>query len=304
MHLLTFYNPDLVLGAAGDGRVVDLARADAWLRGSKSDPPTPHSPFQSMRQLLEANAWDDARRVAVAALEHPSPPEGVVSSEAKVCFAPPVPDAGKVICVGMNYRDHVEELKMDPPAVPIFFAKLPGNLIGHGAPVILPKAAAGKVDYEAEFGLVIGRRARRVSEDEALECVAGYTNLNDVSARDLQFADGQWFRGKNCDTFAPCGPYLVPRADVARADVLKLELRLNGRTMQSSSTANLYFGASFLISYLSQTLTLEPGDIISTGTPGGVGFFRKPPVFLQPGDVVEVETEKLGVLRNPVVAEN
>ncbi len=298
MNLLSFYNPDLALGIAADGRVVDLARAARWL-GSGAGA----GPFGSMRQLLEANAWDDARRVAAAVLEHPSPPEEVVRSEAAVRFAPPVPDAGKVICVGLNYRDHAEENKVAPPTAPIFFAKLPQNLIGHREPVVLPRAAADKVDYEAEFAVVIGRRARRVPEDEALACVAGYTNFNDISARDLQFEDGQWFRGKSCDTFAPCGPYLVPHADLPRPEALKLELRLNGRTMQSSTTANLFFNVPFLVSYLSQTLTLEPGDIISTGTPGGVGFFRKPPVFLRPGDVVEVETEGLGALQNPVVAE-
>lgn len=297
MKFLSFYNPNLILGAAADGRVVDLARAAAWLRVD--------FPFTGMRALLQApNGLEAAERLATQALEQSSPPEGVFLNEAAVRFAAPVPDAGKVLCVGLNYRDHAAENKLEPPNSPIFFAKLPQNLIGHGEAIVLPCAAAEKVDYEAEFAVVIGRRARRVSEAEAENCIAGYTNFNDVSARDLQFADKQWFRGKSCDTFAPCGPYLIPSANLAGREAnLRLELRLNGRSMQCSNTSNLYFAVPFLISYLSQTLTLEPGDILSTGTPGGVGVFRNPPVFLRPGDVVEVETEGLGVLRNPVVAE-
>lgn len=295
MRLLSFYNPDLALGAAVEGRVVDLARAAKSLGV--------HFPYTGMRSLLaDPDGIQAAERMAARALEGAAP-EGVVRDESGVRFAPPVPDAGKLLCVGLNYRDHAAENKMEPPASPIFFAKLPQNLIGHGQAIVLPGAAVEKVDYEAEFAVVIGRRAHRVSEAEAESCIAGYTNFNDVTARDLQMADGQWFRGKSCDTFAPCGPYLVPRADLGGRRDLRLELRLNGRVMQSSSTGNLFFSVPYLVSYLSQTLTLEPGDIVSTGTPGGVGFFRKPPVFLRPGDLVEVETEGLGVLRNPVVAE-
>ncbi len=296
MKLLSFYNPDLRLGVAAEGRVVDLLAAAAWLHAD--------FPFTSMRALLEAGAMEGAAILATRVLEQASPPEGLVLEEAAIRFAPPVPDAGKVLCVGLNYRDHAEENKLEPPASPLFFAKLPQNLIGHGQPIVLPRAAAEQVDYEAEFAVVIGRRARRVSEAEAEECIAGYTNFNDVTARDLQFADKQWFRGKSCDTFAPCGPYLVPRAGLAgREENLGLELRLNGRALQRSNTGNLFFRVPYLISFLSQTLTLEAGDILSTGTPGGVGVFRQPPVFLRPGDVVEVETEGLGILRNPVVAE-
>ncbi len=301
MKLLSFYNPDLTIGASVEGQVVDLVRA---ARRLKQD-----FPFQSMRGLLEVPGGIAAAEALAQSAIRPASagqsaiPEDVLIAESTVRFAPPVPDAGKLLCVGLNYRDHAAENKLDPPVSPIFFAKLPQNLVGHGQAIVLPQAAAEKVDYEAEFAVIIGRRARRVSPAEAEECIAGYTNFNDVSARDLQFGDGQWFRGKSCDTFAPCGPYLVPRADLAGVNALRLELRLNGQRMQSSSTASLYFSVPYLISYLSQTLTLEPGDIISTGTPAGVGVFRKPPVFLRPGDVVEVETEGLGVLRNPVVAE-
>ena len=217
-------------------------------------------------------------------------------------LGPPVPRPGKIICIGLNYRDHAAESNMPVPGSPVTFSKYVTSVIGPGRPIRLPKASA-QVDYEAELAVVIGRRAKHVPVEQAFEHVLGYTNLNDVSARDLQFADGQWQRGKSCDTFAPMGPYIVTRDRVPDPHALRICCRVNGRTLQDSSTNQLIFGVDRVVSFLSETVTLEPGDVIATGTPPGVGFARKPPIFLQPGDVVEIEVEGLGVLSNPVAAE-
>jgi 2-keto-4-pentenoate hydratase/2-oxohepta-3-ene-1,7-dioic acid hydratase in catechol pathway len=229
-------------------------------------------------------------------------PRGAVVPLRDVVLGPPVPRPGKVICIGLNYRDHAAESGMAVPESPVTFSKYVTAVTGPERPIVLP-AASTQVDYEAELAVVIGRRAKHVPVERAWDCVLGYTNLNDVSARDMQFADKQWQRGKSCDTFAPMGPAIVTADEVGDPHRLRVQLRLNGRTMQDSSTEQLIFGVDRVVSFLSQTVTLEPGDVIATGTPPGVGFARKPPVFLKAGDVVEVEVEKLGVLRNPVVEE-
>lgn len=207
----------------------------------------------------------------------------------------------KILAIGRNYVDHAIEGGAAPPEAPLLFNKLPNSLNAHNAPIALPPISV-KVDYEAELAVVIGRRARRVSEAEALDYIFGYTLINDVSARDLQFGDGQWTRGKGLDTFAPLGPFITTRDEIKDVQTLKIEGRLNGEVMQSSNTGKMIFQVAYLVSYLSQGMTLEPGDVIATGTPEGVGVFRDPPVLLKAGDVYEVEIEGLGVLRNPVVA--
>jgi acylpyruvate hydrolase len=207
----------------------------------------------------------------------------------------------KILAIGRNYVDHAIEGGAAPPEAPLLFNKLPNSLNAHNAPIALPPISV-KVDYEAELAVVIGRRAKRVSEAEALDYVFGYTLINDVSARDLQFGDGQWTRGKGLDTFAPLGPFITTRDEIKDVQALKIEGRLNGEVMQSSNTGKMIFQVAYLVSYLSQGMTLEPGDVIATGTPEGVGVFRDPPVLLKAGDVYEVEIEGLGVLRNPVVA--
>ncbi len=212
---------------------------------------------------------------------------------------PPV-NPGKIICAGLNYRDHCVEQNIPVPDRLITFAKYPSAVVGPGEPIRWTPEASSQVDYEAELAVVIGRETSRVSEDGALACVAGYLNLNDVSARDVQFVEKQWTRAKSFDTFCPIGPYLVTRQEIADPHNLAVECRLNGKVMQRSNTCELVFRIPFIISFLSQSITLVPGDIISTGTPGGVGVFREPKVFLKPGDVVEVEIEGLGCLRNPV----
>jgi 2-keto-4-pentenoate hydratase/2-oxohepta-3-ene-1,7-dioic acid hydratase in catechol pathway len=212
----------------------------------------------------------------------------------------PIERPGKIVCVGLNYRDHAEEQGVELPEEPLLFAKWPNTLIGPGDPIVIPPLVT-RCDYEAELGVVIGERVTRVSKENALEAVRGYLCANDVSARDLQFKDGQWTRGKSVDTFCPVGA-LVPAAEVADPHALRIRAIVSGEVLQDSTTANLIFGVDEIISHASQTLTFEPGDLILTGTPAGVGVFRDPPRLLRPGDEVTIEIEGLGSLTNPVVA--
>jgi acylpyruvate hydrolase len=213
----------------------------------------------------------------------------------------PIPDPGKILCIGLNYLDHCRETGMAVPDHPVLFSKFNNALVGHEGAIELDGTST-KIDYEAELAFVVGKRAYRVSEAEALDYVAGYITANDVSGRDLQFADSQWLRGKTLDTFCPLGPWLVTKDEIPDPHILAIRCRVNGVTVQDSNTDQLIFRIPMLLSYLSQGLTLEPGDIVLTGTPPGVGFTRNPQILLHPGDVVEVEIEKVGLLRNPVVA--
>jgi 2-keto-4-pentenoate hydratase/2-oxohepta-3-ene-1,7-dioic acid hydratase in catechol pathway len=225
--------------------------------------------------------------------------KGWLTKRSEAYWLAPVPRPGKLICIGLNYRDHAAESKMPIPERPVVFSKFSTAVIAPGEPVIVP-ATSEQVDYEAELAVVIGRRAKNVALSEALDYVLGYTAFNDVSARDFQFADGQWQRGKSCDTFAPMGPFIVTADEIPDPHKLSIKLRLNGQTMQDSNTDQLIFGVPELIAFLSETITLEPGDVIATGTPPGVGFARQPPVFIKPGDEMEVEIENIGTLNNPV----
>jgi 2-keto-4-pentenoate hydratase/2-oxohepta-3-ene-1,7-dioic acid hydratase in catechol pathway len=204
----------------------------------------------------------------------------------------------KIVCVGLNYRDHAEEQGVALPERPLLFAKWPNTLVGNGEAIRIP-AISKQVDYEAELGVVIGRRASGVSVDDALDFVQGYVVANDVSGRDLQFADGQWVRGKSLDTFLPVGD-LVPASDVPDPQGLPIRAILNGEVMQDSNTSNQIFGVAEVVSFISQAITLEPGDLIITGTPAGVGAFRDPPVWLQPGDEITIEIDGVGSISNPV----
>ena len=210
----------------------------------------------------------------------------------------PVPRPGKVIAIGRNYREHAAEEGADPPREPLIFSKWPSSVVGHGAEIRWSADLTGQVDYEAELAVVIGRRARRVAVGDALEYVLGYTCLNDVSARDLQFADGQWVRGKSLDTFCPMGPALVTADEVGDPQDLAIRCTVGGEEVQSAHTSQMYFSVAQIISHCSQAFTLEPGDVIATGTPGGVGVFRDPPRFLGDGDLVSVEIERIGRLDN------
>jgi 2-keto-4-pentenoate hydratase/2-oxohepta-3-ene-1,7-dioic acid hydratase in catechol pathway len=204
----------------------------------------------------------------------------------------------KIVCVGLNYRDHAEEQGVALPERPLLFAKWPNTLIGNGDAIRIP-AISKQVDYEAELGVVIGRRASGVSVDDALDFVQGYVVANDVSGRDLQFADGQWVRGKSLDTFLPVGD-LVPASEVPDPQALPIRAFLKGEVMQVSNTSNQIFGVADVVSFISQAITLEPGDLIITGTPAGVGAFRDPPVWLQPGDEITIEIDGVGSISNPV----
>jgi 2,4-didehydro-3-deoxy-L-rhamnonate hydrolase len=213
----------------------------------------------------------------------------------------PIERPGKIVCVGLNYRDHAEEQGVELPEAPLLFAKWQNTLIGPGDPIVIPPLVT-KCDYEAELGVVIGARVSRVSKENALEAVRGYICANDVTARDLQFGDGQWTRGKSPDTFCPVGPELVPAAEIGDPHDLRIRAIVSGEVLQDSTTSNLIFGIDAIIAHVTQTTTLEPGDLILTGTPAGVGVFRDPQRLLQPGDEVTIEIEGIGELTNPVVA--
>jgi 2-keto-4-pentenoate hydratase/2-oxohepta-3-ene-1,7-dioic acid hydratase in catechol pathway len=208
---------------------------------------------------------------------------------------------GKIIAIGRNYQEHAAEGGSEPPKSPLLFTKFPNALNAHNAPVTL-HTISEQIDFEAELAVIIGRRANKVSEADALSYVFGYSCLNDVSARDLQFSDGQWVRGKSLDGFAPLGPFITTKDEVPDPQSLKIEGILNGEVMQSSNTKMMIFGVAYLISYITQAITLEPGDVIATGTPEGVGVFRKPPRLLKPGDLFEVVIEKVGTLKNSFVS--
>jgi 2-keto-4-pentenoate hydratase/2-oxohepta-3-ene-1,7-dioic acid hydratase in catechol pathway len=251
----------------------------------------------SLRQILASGPT--ALRAAQEASRHPRAAKQDLATAKLVA---PIPDPPKIICLGLNYADHAKEGGVPVPKDPVLFSKYATALIGHGQSIVLPPVSK-EVDYEAELVVVVGRRGRHLSADQAMDYVAGYTIGHDVSARDWQLKkDGkQWMVGKTFDTFAPLGPVLVTADEVPNPHNLGIRLRLNGQTMQNSNTNQMIFRVGNILAYLSQVFTLEPGDLIFTGTPPGVGFARQPPVYLQAGDVAEVEIEGLGVLRNPVV---
>jgi 2-keto-4-pentenoate hydratase/2-oxohepta-3-ene-1,7-dioic acid hydratase in catechol pathway len=252
----------------------------------------------SVRQILANQALMAAARSASGSSS------AVYAAVADTRLMAPIHDPQKVICVGLNYRDHAIESKMAIPKEPVLFSKFPSALIGHGEPIVLPSVST-KVDYEAELVIVVGKRGRRIAEANAMEHVAGYSVGHDVSARDWQLEkDGkQWMVGKTFDTFAPMGPTLVTKDEIPDPHRLGIRLRLNGKTMQSSNTEQMIFSVAQLISYISIVVTLEPGDLIFSGTPPGIGHAQTPPVYLKPGDVTEVEIDGLGILRNPAVTD-
>ncbi len=273
-------------GALVDGGVVDVwdALGHSWAPGEDTRPqPLP----MGLRAVLEQEDFA-AVAAAVAAAE-----AGPALTEVELLA--PVTDPEKIICIGLNYAEHAAEAGLEPPASPTFFAKFANALAAPGATVRLPVAST-KVDYEAEVAFVVGKRAANVPVDAALEHVAGYTLLNDLSARDLQFATPQWIPGKVFDGSAPCGPFLVTPDEVGPPDAIGVALDLNGERLQESDTGDLIFGAAELVAHLSTLMTLEPGDIVSTGTPAGVGSTRQPRIWLQDGDEVIVSSPQLGEL--------
>ncbi|WCB96688.1 Ureidoglycolate lyase [Baekduia alba] len=243
--------------------------------------------------LADAIALDPAERAAALA-------PGALAPDSAVLRAPLRP--GSVVAIGLNYLDHIRETGLERPERPLVFAKLRSSIIGPDEPIRIDPALTRQVDWEVELAAVIGRRSRDVSVDEALDAVFGYTVANDISARDLQFSDGQWIRGKSLDTFGPIGPVVVTGDELGDPQSLALRTRVNDDTVQDSSTAEMLFGVAELIAFCSRSFTLEPGDLLLTGTPWGCGGFMSPPRFLAPGDVVEAEVAGIGILRNPVLA--
>jgi 2-keto-4-pentenoate hydratase/2-oxohepta-3-ene-1,7-dioic acid hydratase in catechol pathway len=285
MRLTTVQTADGAHAAAfQEGRYVLLAA---------SDPSIP----DSIRLILEGG--DAGLRAAAEAARRS---DAVSVDPSSIRLLPPVPDPKKIVCLGLNYRDHAAESGAAIPKEPIVFSKYATALVGPEAAIVLPPVSR-EVDYEAELVVVVGRRGRHLTPQEAVGCVAGYTIGHDVSARDWQLKKDQkqWMIGKTFDSFAPTGPWLVTADEVPDPHALGIRLRLNGRTMQESNTRQMVFRVEEVLAYLSQVFTLEPGDLVFTGTPPGVGFVRQPPVFLRPGDVVDVEIDGMGVLRNPVI---
>jgi acylpyruvate hydrolase len=245
----------------------------------------------STRAFLEGGA---AAEEAIASIK-----EWVTVPAASARVHAPINDPGKFICIGLNYRDHAEEANQPIPKEPPIFAKWSNAIIDPGEPILKPRGS-NQLDWEVELGVVIGRTARFVPRDKALDYVAGYTIINDVSARDFQFIGSQWMAGKIPESFAPVGPYIADRSEIPDPHVLELRLWVNGKQMQSGNTKTFIFDVRYIVSYLSNLMTLSPGDLIATGTPPGVGFARKPPVFLQPGDTCRLEITGLGQIENPV----
>lgn len=278
---------------AAEGPRVAARRNEGYVDLQQADPALP----SDLRTLLEQGqpTLEQARRAAE---------RGAVLEASKLRLLPPIPWPEKVICIGLNYADHAAESGLPIPSEPVVFNKFVTALRGPHDPIVLPRNSS-KVDYEAELVVVIGRGGRHIAIEAAPAHVGGYMCGHDVSARDWQLekAGGQWLLGKSFDSFAPTGPELVTPDEVGDPGTLDISLRRNGQTLQHSNTRQLIFSVPQLIAYVSGVCTLAPGDLIFTGTPPGVGAARKPPVFLQPGDVVEVEIERLGILRNEVVAE-
>jgi acylpyruvate hydrolase len=315
VRLVTYtYRGSERAGAVFDDWVVDLQRAGVELLRARGDGTAPIRAAallpSTVRGLLQLGP--DALSLAAEAFEHVRASftreadrfqtEGVLFRLQEVRLRAPVPNPAKIICLGLNYRDHAREAGAPIPEVPELFAKYPNALIGPGEPVVIPRVT-DQVDYEAELAVVIGRPGRYIPEAEAYDYVAGYMAFNDISARDFQFRGRQWMPGKIFDGFAPTGPWLVTRDEIPDPHALRVSLDVGEERLQDSNTGEMIFKIPQVIAFISQILTLEPGDIIATGTPAGVGFARKPPRFLRPGETVRVLIDRIGTLENPVVRE-
>jgi 2-keto-4-pentenoate hydratase/2-oxohepta-3-ene-1,7-dioic acid hydratase in catechol pathway len=275
MKLITFTEGSTTrLGSVHDGRV---------------------SPLDFQGGMLE---WIRSGRQAAASAPALSKQQFSLSAVKLVKLEPPISDPEKIVAIGLNYVDHASEGKVQPPKTPLSFAKFSSSIIGPGSEIRWSPHLTSQVDFEAELVVVIGKPARNVSQANALDYVFGYTCGNDVSARDLQFSDGQWVRSKSLDTFAPLGPWIVTADEIPDPQSLAIQSSVNGTVMQDSNTRNMLFGIAYLVHYLSESFTLMPGDLIFSGTPAGVGAFRTPPIFLGDGDEVVIEVEKIGRLVN------
>ncbi len=302
MHLVTFLaGGQTRWGAARGDTIIDLNLARAMMLASKGA----EAKYLADDLLGFIRAGEDARDAANETLEFLGSRtiDGIVFRADAVKYLAPLSNPSKVVAVGLNYWDHIREHGGDPPAYPILFPKFSSAIIGQGDAITWDARMTSAVDFEAELAVVIGTRAQRVAAEEALDYVFGYCNLNDVSARDLQFDEKgarQFTRGKCLDTFCPLGPYVVTRDEIPDPQNLAIRSILNGNVMQSANTKEMITSVAKIIEFITQGITLQPGDIIATGTPAGVGHFRVPPVYLKPGDVIEVEVEGLGRLTNHV----
>jgi 2-keto-4-pentenoate hydratase/2-oxohepta-3-ene-1,7-dioic acid hydratase in catechol pathway len=309
MRLVTFIqdNTTKVGAMLGTQYVVDLNNGHTRLLKSQGE--KPDHPFAvDIRSFLEQgeSSLTMARKIVAFAGDQIKAGKDEMLTDwilslADIRLTAPIPDPSKVVAIGQNYRDHCAEQGVKPPDRPIIFAKFPTSVVGPGESITWDPELTVQVDYEAELGVVIGKKARNISQEKAFEYVVGYLNGNDVSARDLQFGDRQWVRGKSLDTFCPIGPYLVTKDEAPDPHNLSIRAVLNGNVMQDSNTSNLIFTIPYLVEFITKAFTLLPGDIILTGTPPGVGVFRDPKVLLKPGDTITIEVEHLGKLTNPVV---
>jgi 2-keto-4-pentenoate hydratase/2-oxohepta-3-ene-1,7-dioic acid hydratase in catechol pathway len=307
MRLVSFRRGNEIrLGAELDNGIVDLTETHAALLGERGVPEA-----DAVVQAEDAvppdivaflERGEAALQAARQTLEFAAGNPQLALPASDVELLPPVPRPPKIVCAARNYGEHAAEAGVDILEFPNLFVRFATSLVAHGAPILVPKASP-QADWEGELAVIIGRHGRHISKDDALDHVAGYSIFNDVSIRDWQFRVPQFVAGKNFDASGPFGPALVTKDEVPDPQALHLELRLNGEVMQSSTTAHMIFSVAALIEHVSSFATLEPGDVIATGTPSGVGFVRKPPRFLEPGDTVQVEIEQVGLLENPVAAE-
>jgi acylpyruvate hydrolase len=311
MKLVTYsWKGHVALGALADGQVVDLHRAHraSLLRARDSDELAVADlrvPADLLGLLQGGERSMAAARHALAFVEEHralDSAQGLSHRVSDVEFLAPIQRPGKVICVGLNYRSHLAEIGDPVPDYPVLFHKATTSIIGHGQAIVLPRIS-GQVDYEGELAVVIGRRGKYVPREDAFSYIAGYTCANDVSAHDIEFRTSQWTSGKMLDTFCPLGPVLLTGDELLNPASLRLKTILNGQTVQDACVTDMVFPVPFLISYISSLATLEPGDVILTGTPAGIGCNRNPQVFLQAGDQISVQINGIGTLTNPVVAE-
>jgi 2-keto-4-pentenoate hydratase/2-oxohepta-3-ene-1,7-dioic acid hydratase in catechol pathway len=298
LKLVTFERGGHRAGLLINERIYDIENSAAFLHLEGEYP-------SDMTRLIRAHDISDLKSLARQLKDLDKGLEEMPlqcwASLDEVTLHAPIPRPGKIICLGLNYRDHAQEQNAEIPDKPLLFVKASTATAGHNQPIVIPGGSTS-VDFEAEFAFVIGKEIKAAGIDDAQSAIFGYTCLNDVTEREMQRGERQWFRGKSPDTFAPMGPYLVTADEVGDVGALSVSSRLNGELMQLSSTSNLIFTPPDIIKFVTRTMTLEPGDVISTGTPGGVGVFRDPPVFLKDGDTIEVIVEGIGTLSNPVVA--
>jgi len=301
MKLLSFRaGGEVRLGLFVKGRIVDVGSAHSHLFGESAPSDMISFLEEGEAAMAKAKRLEDAAQRIWKTLHSAS---DIVFDAGDVEVLAPIPRARKnIICLGQNYSDHAVEVGLPIPKYPVLFTKSPTSIIGPDAPILLPKSTS-MVDFEAELAFIFGKRGKDVGEEDAYDYVAGYTVFNDVTARDLQFRHEQWFKGKSLDTFAPMGPHLVTKDEVPDPHGLKISLELNGVLMQRSSTRNMIFKIPTLVKFITMDMTVEPGDVVATGTPPGVGHSRKPPNYLKHGDVVKVSVERVGVLQNRVISQ-